>query len=267
MLTRGTRAMMLWVMDPVRSVVCVLALLTALAGTAPTARAAEVLRLGVPERLVETGLLKYVLPRFSLKTGVRIELVADGGDAHMDIAADGDGRAVFTGHGQTWRMRIRDRDHSGAARLADWLISEVGHRTIAAYHVDGAAPFAPAIATAVEEAPLEFDGDKAQGLALSRTHCGRCHVVARDEGDTSIGSTPSFFALKALADWDMRFQIFYVLNPHPAFTQIVDVTDPFPIDRPSPIVPVTITPEEMEDILAYVSGLAPADLGEPLVHQ
>lgn len=258
---------MLWVMDPVRSVACALVLLTAIAGAATAASAAEALRLGVSERLVETGLLKYVLPRFSLKTGVRIELVDEGAHAHMALAAGGGGRAVFTGHGQTWRMRIRDRDHAGAARLADWLTSEVGHRTIAAYQVDGAAPFAPAVIAEVEEAPLEFDGDKAQGLTLSQAHCGRCHVVARDTGDTSIGSTPSFFALKAMADWDMRFQIFYVLNPHPAFTQVEGVTDPFPIDRPSPIVPVTITPEDMEDILTYVAGLAPADLGEPLVHQ
>ncbi|MBZ0123313.1 MAG: hypothetical protein K8F31_05450, partial [Roseovarius sp.] len=109
---------MLGVMDPVRSVVRALALLIALAGTVPAASAGEELRLGVPERLVETGLLKYVLPRFSLKTGVRIELVDEGAHAHMALAAGGDGRAVFTGHGKTWRMRIRDRDHAGAARLA-----------------------------------------------------------------------------------------------------------------------------------------------------
>ena len=32
-----------------------------------------------------------------------------------------------------------------------------------------------------------------------------------------------------------RFDAFYTLAPHPAFTQIDGVTDPFPIDRPSPI--------------------------------
>ncbi|WP_204355298.1 hypothetical protein [Roseovarius amoyensis] len=92
---------MLWVMDPVRSLACALVLLTAIAGAATAASAAEALRLGVSERLVETGLLKYVLPRFSLKTGVRIELVDEGAHAHMALAAGGGGRAVFTGHGQT----------------------------------------------------------------------------------------------------------------------------------------------------------------------
>lgn len=258
---------MLGVMDPVRSVVRALALLIALAGTVPAASAGEELRLGVPERLVETGLLKYVLPRFSLKTGVRIELVGAGDEAHIDLGPGGGGRAVFTGQGQTWHMRIRDRDHAGAARFADWLTSEIGHRTIAAFEVDGAAPFAPPAAAETEEAPAEFHGDDVRGLTLSRAHCGRCHVVTRDAGDTSIGSTPSFFALRALADWDTRFQIFYVRNPHPSFTQVAGVTEPFAIDRPPPIVPVAITPAELDDILAYVAGLTPADLGGPLVHQ
>ena len=79
-----------------------------------------------------------------------------------------------------------------------------------------------------------------------------------------IGSTPSFFVLRALKDWDIRFQTFYSLNPHPSFTQIAEVTEPFPVDRPSPIVPVELTLDEFDAILAYVSALKPADLGAPL---
>lgn len=258
---------MLPVMDRLNSVVRALSLIAALVGAASAAGAGEGFRLGVAEPLAGSGFLKYVLPRFSLKTGVRIELVGAGDEAEMVLAEGGEGTVVFTGQGRSWHMRIRSRDHAGAASFADWLTSEIGHRTIAAYRVDGEAPFAPAAVAEAEDAPIVFEGDDARGRTLSRAHCGRCHVVTRDAGEDSIGSTPSFFALKALGDWYTRFQRFYVLNPHPVFTQIRGVTEPFPIDRPSPIVPVAITPEEFDDILAYVATLAPVDLGGPLVHQ
>jgi hypothetical protein len=105
------------------------------------------------------------------------------------------------------------------------------------------------------------------GRKLSGELCGRCHVVYADDRMNDIGSTPSFFVLRAMRNWDVRFQTFYALNPHPAFTQVTDVTPPFPIDRPSPIVPVEMTLDDLEAILAYVSGIAPADLGAPLQHQ
>ena len=84
---------------------------------------------------------------------------------------------------------------------------------------------------------------------------------------SSIDSSPSFFALRSLPDWEDRFQTFYVLNPHPAFTQIADVTPPFPDELPSPIVPVEMTLEDVDAILAFVAALKPADLGAPLQHQ
>jgi hypothetical protein len=73
--------------------------------------------------------------------------------------------------------------------------------------------------------------------------------------------------LRALPDWEQRFAAFYVLNPHPAFTQIADVTDPFPIDRPSPIAPIELDLDELEALMAYVTAMPAADLGDPLEHQ
>ena len=70
-----------------------------------------------------------------------------------------------------------------------------------------------------------------------------------------------------MGDWDNRFRAFFALNPHPAFTQVEDVTEPFPIDRPPPIIPVEITLADLEAIMAYVSRLEPADLGAPIKHQ
>jgi hypothetical protein len=84
---------------------------------------------------------------------------------------------------------------------------------------------------------------------------------------TGIGSTPSFSVLRSLPDWSDRFSVFYVLNPHPSFTVIDGVTPPFATNRPPPIAPVVLTLDDLEDVLAYVAGLKPADLGAPLRHQ
>lgn len=219
-------------------------------------------RLAVPAALVESGLLDYLLPRFSLKTGVRIELVGASDPAEIAFGAQ-KGRPVFKGEGTLWRM-AGDGDHPGAARFAEWLTSEIGQRTVTSYEVAGRAPFTlPEVAEEVESAP-EFDGDATAGKRVSLAQCGRCHVVAPENRMNAMGSTPSFAVLRTLPDWAARFQSFYVLNPHPAFTQVEDVTAPFPIDRPSPIVPIEVTLDEVEAILAYVAEMPPADLGAPL---
>ena len=83
----------------------------------------------------------------------------------------------------------------------------------------------------------------------------------------AMGSTPSFAVLRTMPDWAARFQSFYALKPHAAFTQVEDVTAPFPINRPSPIVPVEVTLDEVEAILAYVAEMTPADLGAPIQFQ
>ena len=82
-----------------------------------------------------------------------------------------------------------------------------------------------------------------------------------------IGSTPSFAVLRTLRNWDSRFQAFYALNPHPAFTQVAEVTPPFDRTRPSPIVPVEITLDDLEHILTFVAQIPPADLGAPIRSQ
>ena len=79
-----------------------------------------------------------------------------------------------------------------------------------------------------------------------------------------IGSTPSFAVIKALPDWDLRFQAFYVLRPHAAFTQIEDVTPGFDPELPPPIVPVEMTLDDLNDLMAYVATITAADLGAPI---
>jgi len=80
----------------------------------------------------------------------------------------------------------------------------------------------------------------------------------------AIGSTPSFALMRNFGDWEGRFQTFFLLKPHPAFTQVADVTDPFPDNLPSPIAPIEVTLDEIDAIVAYVATIAPADLGAPV---
>jgi len=225
----------------------------------------KLVRLAVPAQLVETGLLKHILPRFSLKTQVRVELVAPGDDA--DVALGDTGERVFTGPVQTWSLEVLAPDHKGTARFADWLTDTTGQSAVTSFTVDGAHPFQLPVEEVVVEVAPDYDGDTDRGKLVAKVHCGRCHVATEEQKGMGIGSTPSFFALKTFADWDARFQNFFILAPHSAFTQIDGVTDPFPVDRPSPIAPIELTIEDIDAIMAYVSAIEPASLGKPVQSQ
>ena len=53
-----------------------------------------------------------------------------------------------------------------------------------------------------------------RGRALAAEHCTRCHVVGDINPYGGIESTPSFIGMKYLADWERRFEEFYILPPH-----------------------------------------------------
>ena len=225
-------------------------------------RAQEALGLSAPPEVTETGFLKYLLPRFSLKTGIRVQPSPDGA---MALASDGTGEPVFRQGDVTYRLTI-DEDPK-QARFLDWLTSDIGKRTIDSFQIDGAAVFSSKVAVTVVEEAAAFTGDAALGETLALTHCGRCHVVGDQNRQNGIGSTPSFAVLRSLPDWGDRFQQFYVLRPHAAFTQIRDVTEPFAPELPSPIYPVEMTLEDLDAILAFVEATKAADLGKPIQFQ
>lgn len=233
----------------------------------PTFASADdrLVRLFAPAPLVESGLLKHILPRFSLKTQVRVEMVPEHDSA--DAVLGSQGQALFSGLGETWHIAVADAEHAGTARFVDWLNSDIGKRTIFGFAPNGTEVFAPPKVQAVAAVEVELDGDAVLGKSISRIQCGRCHVTERARSMSGIGSTPSFFVLRSFEDWEERFSAFYVLKPHGAFTQIEDVTEPFPIDRPSPIAPIELTLDELEAVLAYVAAMKAADLGAPLQHQ
>lgn len=227
--------------------------------SASPAMSQQALGLAAPGALMETGLLRHILPRFSLKTGVRVVPDPDGPMVLTDAPP---GTPVFRAGATIWYLRIGEDPRQ--QRFRDWLISEIGKRTVESFQPDGAPAFSARFeVAALVEAP-QFNGDAARGGDLSLAHCGRCHVIGPQNRGGGIGSTPSFAVLRTFPDWPARFASFFVLRPHPAFTQVEGVTPPFPVDRPPSIVPVEVSLGEIEAILAYVAGLAPADLGAPI---
>ena len=237
-------------------------MLALFAATAAQAEEAE-LTLAVPSALDAPGFMQYLLPRFSLKTSIRIERVSEDDAAIMAFGETG--TPVFTGLEQTWHL-----SHDGdarAQRFLDWLTSDVGVRTIESFvAADGTAFTAPQIKE-VAVAASEFSGDAALGQTLSMKKCGRCHVINDSNRMKGMGSTPSFPLLRTFADWEARFATFHILKPHASFTQIEGVSEPFDPALPPPIVPVSMTLDDLDAILAYVAGIAPADLGAPLQFQ
>ncbi|WP_420325692.1 hypothetical protein [Mameliella sp.] len=222
-------------------------------------------RLHAPAALVDSGLVQHILPRFTLKTRVRVELVEDPEKA--DIALGATGAPLFAGPERVWHLQVTSADHAGTGRFADWLTSEVGLNTVASFAPDGTTLFGPPPDATEEVETVVIDGDAKLGHKVSRAKCVRCHVIDEATRGFGIGSTPSFMVLRALPDWEDRFYSFYVLNPHPAFTVIEGLTLPFPDNRPSPIAPVRMTLDEVEAIVAYVAAMEAADLGAPLEFQ
>lgn len=220
------------------------------------------LGLRAPDAVVTTGLLKHLLPRFSLKTSVRVVFDPEGDMALSDSAP---GVPVFQGDGITYYLRSGDAKNQ--TRFRDWLTSDIGKRTIDSFQPNGVQLFTSSLnQAAVDDGPA-FTGNAALGADLSLTHCGRCHVIGPQNRMKGLGSTPSFAVLRSLPDWSDRFQQFYVLRPHGAFTQITDVTAPFDPEYPSPIVPMQITLDDLDAILAFVALTEAADLGAPLQSQ
>ncbi|MEP1585331.1 MAG: hypothetical protein ABJR46_13510 [Tateyamaria sp.] len=214
-----------------------------------------------PAALVDTGVLRHILPRFSLKHGVRITLVEDDGDVQFGAV----GTPVFSGLDTLWH--ISHSDAAGPELFINWLLSDIGRRTINGFKVDDTALFSTDIAVKVVVAKPTFDGDPVAGERLALLHCGRCHVINDSNRMKGMGQTPSFALMRTFEDWQNRFATFYVLNPHPSFTQVKDITPPFSANLPPAIVPVEITQNELEAILAYVATIPPADLGAPLQNQ
>lgn len=214
--------------------------------------------LSAPVELSADGFLKHILPRFSLKTGIRVILSSS--PAELEIGTDG--TPVFRQEDTIYFASKADGPHADA--FLSWLVSDVGKRTIENFRPGGVAVYSADVSIQPEDVDVILTGDVKVGAEVSLVKCGRCHVVSEENRMNAIGSTPSFALMRSFADWRERFQAFYVLKPHGAFTQVEDVTAPFPEHLPPPIVPIEVTLDEIDAITAFVGSIEPADLGAPL---
>lgn len=247
---------------PKRMILMILCLVLGLFGNLAQADTGQI-TMAAPKVLTENGFLKHVLPRFTLKHRVRVTVVPFDTAADVSLLPDGAGLAVFDGAGRRWHLATAD-DRAEVQRFVDWLTSDIGLNTVEAFEGPDGLRFTRAtVAEEVEEA-LELTGDAANGLAASNLHCKRCHVVGEADRMSGINSTPSFFVLRAFPDWDERFYTFYALNPHPSFTRITDLETQLDPMHKAAIVPVDLSLEDLDDIITYVAGLEPADLGAPI---
>ena len=98
------------------------------------------------------------------------------------------------------------------------------------------------------------EGDAKHGRELAEQHCSRCHVVGTFNPTGGIGSTPSLQLLvNALEDWQVRFETFFARRPHPAFVTVRN--SPRLTDLPANAAPITIEPEDVQDLLAFAATL------------
>ncbi len=96
-------------------------------------------------------------------------------------------------------------------------------------------------------------GDAKKGRDIAIAHCSRCHVVGDHNPFGGIGSTPSFQLLARRSDYLERFQTFFARRPHPVFVRVPDV--PRWTEIPSHVAEFDVTPENIEDLIAFVETL------------
>ena len=92
------------------------------------------------------------------------------------------------------------------------------------------------------------------GLEISQQHCSRCHIVSDKNRYSSIETTPSFFGLRAMKDWKLRFSEFFLRPPHPALVNIADVTERSE-KLPAFVTEIDLTLDQIDDLVAYVEQL------------
>ena len=208
--------------------------------------------------MLAEGFDKQILPRFRFKHRIGIVPVTEG-DADMAFGAAGS--QVFTRIGGD-PIHLAILTESDEARIfLDWLRSAPGKAAIESFAPEGKQVYTTEKTVVKVETRETFDGDEEKGSRLAIVHCGRCHVVDERNRMGGIGSTPSFAALRGRSNWSDLFRAFFTENPHPSFTQVEGVTEPFDPNVAVHVAPVEITLDDIEAITAFVATLEPKDLG------
>ncbi len=226
---------------------------------ATTAQADLTLRMS--DEMLAQGFDKQILPRFKFKHRITVTAVTDT-DADMVFGPEGN-RVFQIIEGEPVRLEILT-ENPEAKTFLDWLKSGPGKAAIEGFKPEGTQVYTTEQTAVVVEKVETFDGDKEDGSRLAIVHCGRCHVVDKRNRMGGIGSTPSFAALRGRENWSDLFRAFWAHNPHPSFTQVEGVTEPFDPNKELHVAPVEITMDEIEAITAFVATITPKELGRPV---
>lgn len=224
------------------------------------------LTLGVLPGMIESGFTKHLLPRFGFKTRIKIAPTTSTEEADLAFTTEeGAGKSFFQDvDGNPVYLVVLNEEKSSAEKaekFASWLESDPGKAAIEGFPKEGPPLYTIGSSKKAEVEEVVLDGDAAAGSKLAIFHCGRCHVVDERNRMGGIGSTPSFAALRGRTGWSDLFLAFFAEAPHPSFTHVIDVTEPFTPERPSHIAPVEITLEDLDAITAFVATMEPKDLG------
>ncbi len=233
------------------------------------ATAQDTLRIRMSEAMLAEGFDKHILPRFRFKHRIGLSPVGAGAEAELALVVAGaEGTRVFvTLEGEPVTLTVLSDAPdavAAAATFEDWLTSSPGQAAVNGFEVNGQAVFTTEIVQEVVVAPVQLDGDVQQGSELALRHCGRCHVVDERNRMGGIGSTPSFAALRGRDNWSDLFLAYWTQNPHPSFTQVTGLTEPFNDQNPTHIWAVELSMQDIEAITAFVGTLEPLDLGPPI---
>lgn len=215
---------------------------------------------------VPSGLVDYVLPRFSLKTQVRFDRIEVDGDLQLTTRQTDAGIPICTlNDGTVVSLSAARWVQSDPSYLAfrDWLRGESGRASISDYRENGQIVATPIALDAPKPPPVVIIGDPVRGERLSLVHCSRCHKVDRAAKYSGLDSSSSFHAMRGFEDWLVRFASFFTVSPHKALISVKGsgITQ----DRALiPMAPIDLSIEDVNDIVAFVHGLEPLDLGRPI---
>ncbi|KRO87594.1 MAG: hypothetical protein ABR89_08400 [Rhodobacter sp. BACL10 MAG-120910-bin24] len=252
-----------WVEDLLKKILAIL-ILVSLISQPLIANTERSFKIWVDVKLSQTGLLDFLLPRFSLKNNTKVEIVSKRTDSDLALGVS-NSEPIFAMNFDKYGVLTINENHS-AVFFIEWMRSGVVETAVAAFNALNGTTFLH-ISRDVQRVEIVFEGNATLGAKLAKQHCGRCHKVGQSESEFGIGSTPSFRALRALKDWDERMMSFYVRNPHPAFMRVEGISEEFDEERPATISPIELSIEDTEALQSYVSGLEPANLGEEVVYQ
>jgi hypothetical protein len=218
------------------------------------------------EKAIPSELIRYVVPRFSLKTRIRFDRVDTGGDIQFVTELPENGTQVFqlvsgeTVYVSAFGDAAQSPDYQA---FVDWLVSDPGRATIADFEIDGKRIATPVDAQEAAAVEIVIVGDPSNGQDLSVNHCRRCHKVDRADKYSGVDNAPSFHAMRSFDDWYVRFSTFYTVSPHRALISVKG--SGIEKDRELiTIAPIDLVISDINDIVAFVHSLTPLDLGKPI---